>query len=136
MCSLILLCTVAAGIKPAVTLYHWDLPQELENRGGWLNRDVVDWFQDYADLCFREFGDVVKLWITINEPRVTSLSGYGEGSFAPGVEGIGTNSYISAHHQILAHAAAYRLYYSQYAASQAGKVGIREGFKKITKVQN
>ena len=101
-----------------------------------MNRDVVDWFQDYADLCFREFGDVVKLWITINEPRVTSLSGYGEGSFAPGVEGIGTNSYISAHHQILAHAAAYRLYYSQYAASQAGKVGIRKGFNKSLKIPN
>ena len=115
---------VAAGIKPAVTLYHWDLPQALEDQGGWLNRDVVDWFDAYADLCFKEFGDTVKMWITINEPRVTSLSGYGEGTFAPGVKGIGTNSYITAHHQILAHAKVYRQYYSKYADTQGGKVGI------------
>ena len=56
-------------------MYHWDLPQELEYKGGWLNDEVAEWFQEYADLCFKEFGDSVKFWITLNEPRVTSLSG-------------------------------------------------------------
>ena len=69
---------VAAGIEPAVTLYHWDLPQALEDLGGWLSEDIQYWFEEYADLCFREFGDQVKVWITLNEPRVTSLSGAGE----------------------------------------------------------
>ena len=106
-----------------MTLYHWDLPQALQEKGGWLSDEVQDWFEEYADLCFREFGDVVKFWITLNEPRVTSLGGYGEGNMAPGVVGIGTTSYISAHNQILAHARAYRLYQQKYL-SQGGKVGI------------
>merc|ERR1711874_228056 len=115
---------VDAGISPAVTLYHWDLPQALQERGGWLTEEVADWFEEYADLCFREFGDTVKFWITLNEPRVTSLGAYGEGNMAPGIVGIGTTSYISAHNQILAHARAYRLYQEKYRASQGGQVGI------------
>ena len=58
-----------------MTLYHWDLPQALEDQGGWINEKIVDWFEEYANICFREFGDIVKFWITLNEPRVTSLSG-------------------------------------------------------------
>lgn len=72
-----------AGIAPNVTLYHWDLPQKLEEKGGWVNRDCPYWFAEYADKMFRAFGDTVPYWVTINEPIATYV-GYGLGFFAPG----------------------------------------------------
>lgn len=72
-----------AGITPNVTLYHWDLPQVLEEKGGWANRDSIEWFGEYAEKMFREFGDVVPMWSTINEPIATYV-GYAHGGFAPG----------------------------------------------------
>lgn len=72
-----------AGIEPNVTLYHWDLPQALENRGGWMNRDSKYWFQEYAANMFRLFGDIVPTWVTVNEP-IAAYVGYGQGFFAPG----------------------------------------------------
>ncbi len=69
-----------------VTLYHWDLPAALEEVGGWLNETIVDRFRDYADVMFSRLGDKVKLWITLNEPYIIALLGYGYGSFAPGNE--------------------------------------------------
>ncbi|MBE6653778.1 MAG: glycosyl hydrolase family protein [Ruminococcaceae bacterium] len=71
------------NITPNVTLYHWDLPQVLEDRGGWVNRDSIQWFGEYADKMFRAFGDVVPMWSTINEPIATYV-GYAHGGFAPG----------------------------------------------------
>lgn len=73
----------SAGIAPNVTLYHWDLPQALEDRGGWVNREVADWFGEYAALAFDEFGDRVPRWSTLNEP-IAIWVGYGMGIFAPG----------------------------------------------------
>jgi beta-glucosidase/6-phospho-beta-glucosidase/beta-galactosidase len=59
-----------------VTLYHWDLPQRLQDWGGWTNSTLAERFQEYADLCFKKFGHKVKRWITFNEPRETALGGY------------------------------------------------------------
>ena len=71
-------------ILPFITLYHWDLPLELENKGGWLNDDTAKWFGDYSDLMFRAFCDRVPYWMTINEPAVIMEKGYVQGVYAPG----------------------------------------------------
>ncbi len=76
-----------AGIEPWVCLYHWDLPQALEDRGGWQNRDTASWFADYAHLTARRFGDRVKHWATFNESNCACVKGYGDGGHAPGIRG-------------------------------------------------
>ena len=93
---------LAAGISPNVTLYHWDLPQALEDKGGWLNRDSVLWFSEYADKMFSAFGDIIPYWVTINEP-IAVYVGYGLGFFAPGYKDIAKGN--QARHNVLtAHA--------------------------------
>ena len=72
------------GIRPAVTLYHWDLPAALDDRGGWLNADSAGWFADYARVVCRTLGDRVALWTTLNEPWVVTDGGYLHGALAPG----------------------------------------------------
>ncbi len=76
---------MAADVEPWICLYHWDLPQALEDRGGWQNRDVASWFADYAQLTVRRLGDRVKHWATFNEPNAACVKGYGEGEHAPGI---------------------------------------------------
>lgn len=71
------------NITPNVTLYHWDLPQVLEEKGGWKNREVINWYGEYAYNMFKELGDTVPMWATINEPIATYV-GYAHGGFAPG----------------------------------------------------
>jgi len=112
------------GIEPVLTLYHWDLPQALSLQGGWLNSSSADWFEYYARNIFQEFGDDVKKFITLNEPKETSIQGYGTGTMAPGLEGVGTLTYIAAHNQIRAHARAYRLYHAEFYETQKGQVGV------------
>ncbi|MGJ1286453.1 GH1 family beta-glucosidase [Sphingobacterium spiritivorum] len=91
------------GITPWVTLYHWDLPLELEKKGGWVNRDIKDWFGEYVAICVRNFGDRVKNWMVLNEPTVFSAAGYFFGVHAPGRKGIDC-FLAAAHHAALAQA--------------------------------
>ena len=92
-----------AGIEPLLTLYHWDLPAALDDRGGWLNRDVADWFADYARVVHDRLGDRVRRWITLNEPWVVMDGGYVRGGLAPGHR-VHAEGPLSAHHLLLAHA--------------------------------
>jgi len=75
---------LAAGITPNATLYHWDLPAALDDRGGWLNADVARWFADYARIVFDKLDDRVTMWATLNEPWVVTDGGYLHGALAPG----------------------------------------------------
>ena len=94
------------GISPMATLYHWDLPQSLQERhGGWAGRDTASRFADYATAAFGAFGDRIDQWVTLNEPWVSSFVGYHEGRHAPGVRDL-TGALRTAHHLYLGHAAA------------------------------
>ncbi|PHU30133.1 Beta-glucosidase 12 [Capsicum chinense] len=125
---------LANGIEPLVSIFHWDLPQALEDEyQGFLSTQIVDDFRDYAELCFKEFGDRVKHWITINEPYTYAVFGYAFGSRPPGrcsysngciAGNDATEPYIVAHHLLLAHAKAVKLYRKKYKASLKGKIGI------------
>ena len=97
------------GIEPLVTLYHWDLPAALDDRGGWLNPDVADWFANYATVMFRRLDDRVKKWVTLNEPWVVSDGGYLHGALAPGHRNR-FEAPIAAHNLLRAHGAAVQAY--------------------------
>src|SRR5579872_1189766 len=88
------------GIEPWVTIYHWDLPQMLETKGGWTNRDIIEWFTNYTAICAQYFGDRVKHWMVMNEPSVFSGAGYFFGIHAPGRTGI-RNFLPVIHHIVL-----------------------------------
>ncbi|KAJ4836890.1 hypothetical protein Tsubulata_046815 [Turnera subulata] len=126
---------VSNGLVPFITLFHWDTPQALQDEyDGFLSRRIVKDFQDYADLCFQEFGDRVKHWVTINEPWAYSYRAHDQGDFAPGrcsswVKGCkhgnsATEPYIVAHNQLLAHAAAVQVYREKHQALQNGEIGM------------
>jgi beta-galactosidase len=90
------------GITPYATLYHWDLPQPLEDEGGWLNLDTAAAFRDYASLTHDALGDVISNWITLNEPWCSAFLGYGSGAHAPGKQ-LGAETLKAAHHLLLGH---------------------------------
>lgn len=117
---------IANDIEPWITLYHWDLPQALENEyGGWLGRKIVNDFGDYARICFAAFGDRVKYWITLNESWTIAVIGYNNGVYAPGrSENPAIEPYIVAHHLILAHARAAGIYHVEFAPTQRGIIGV------------
>lgn len=91
------------GIEPWITLYHWDLPLALQQKGGWVNRDVINWFANFVDCCIKKFGDRVKHWIILNEPMVFTGAGYFLGVHAPGKKGL-SNFLAAAHHAALCQA--------------------------------
>jgi beta-glucosidase len=93
---------IARGITPWLCLYHWDLPQALQDGGGWLNRDIAPKFADYARVVAKRLGDRVKHWATFNEPNIHALFGYGVGEHAPGIKGL-PNMLAAMHNQNLAH---------------------------------
>jgi len=108
-----------AGIKPLATLYHWDLPQPLQDKGGWANRETVAAFKDYATACAEAFGDRVIDWVTINEPWCVSWLGYMNGVHAPGVKSL-DDAIAAAHHTALAHAEAVRAIRAVQPLARAG----------------
>lgn len=91
---------IAYGIEPWVTLYHWDLPLLLERKGGWTNREILIWFEEYVSVCVRAFGSKVKHWMVLNEPLVFTGAGYFAGLHAPGKRGL-KNFLAAAHHACL-----------------------------------
>ena len=95
-------CLLEAGIEPMATLYHWDLPQALEDDGGWLNRATVDRFADFAAIVGERYADRVAHWIPVNEPNVVMMLGYGNGEHAPG-RALLFDALPVAHHLLLAH---------------------------------
>ncbi len=109
-----------AGIKPNATLNHWDLPQALEDLGGWPNRDTAAYFADYAQILFERLGDRVAMWATHNEPWVVAFLGYAIGNFAPGGSDWSAG-YRAAHHLLLSHGMAVE-HFRQ--GNYPGKIGI------------
>ena len=88
------------GIEPWITLYHWDLPQALEDKGGWTNRAIIRWFADFVDCCTKAFGHKVKHWMVLNEPTAFTVAGYFAGVHAPGRRGM--NNFMPAvHHAVV-----------------------------------
>ncbi len=108
-----------ANITPFVTLYHWDLPQALQNRGGWADRATVDAFVAYAEAVVRRLGDRVTHWITHNEPWVVSFVGNYEGRHAPGIQDLRTALQV-AHHLLLSHGLVVPLLRSASASARVG----------------
>ncbi|KAL0923983.1 hypothetical protein M5K25_004778 [Dendrobium thyrsiflorum] len=124
------------GIQPHITLHHLDIPQVLQDEyGGWLSRKFIDDFKELADVCFREFGDRVSYWTTMNEPNINAMSSFDYGYFPPNrcslpfgdncTRGNSTvEPYSAAHNMILAHSAVVELYRQKYQAIQKGQIGI------------
>ncbi len=112
-------CCRQHGIEPWVTLYHWDLPYELEKQGGWTNRKIISWFSEYVELCSREYGGKVKHWMVLNEPMGFTGTGYFLGMHAPGRRGL--NNFLPAiHHAVLCQSAGFRILKNNHPDNEIG----------------
>ncbi|MDZ4668023.1 MAG: GH1 family beta-glucosidase [bacterium] len=107
------------GIEPWVTLYHWDLPLMLEKKGGWTNREILNWFQEYVQVCCQYFGHKVKYWMVLNEPLVFTGAGYFAGVHAPSKKGL-KNFLPAAHHAVLAQALGFKIIKKEFPSAQVG----------------
>lgn len=113
---------LGSGIRPMVCLYHWDLPQALEDRGGWQGREVIDPFAEYAQIMARRLGDRVQDWMMLNEPNVVAIFGYGYGDHAPGLR-LGEQGILRAlHHQNVAQGKALRAVAGERSGARLGTV--------------
>jgi beta-glucosidase len=110
---------LARDIEPTLTLYHWDLPQPLEDGGGWCARDTSERFGEYVDIVARALGDSVERWITLNEPWCSAWLGYGAGRHAPGIKDIGM-AIAATHHLLLAHGTAVPIVRSAIPGAKVG----------------
>src|SRR3712207_1089378 len=108
------------SIEPILTLYHWDLPQTLEDRGGWTSRETSERYAEYTGILYEALGDDVRFWITLNEPWVSSWMGYGMGVHAPGRKDTGA-ALAATHHLLLGHGLALeRMRSAGHSANQLG----------------
>ncbi|CAO1425867.1 unnamed protein product [Diamesa serratosioi] len=114
---------IANDIEPVITMYHWDLPQYIQDLGGFVNPLIIKYYEHYADVLFKNFGSRVKTWITFNQPYNFCIEGYGDGIFAPLVKAAGVGEYLCIHHVLQAHAAAYHLSKNKYR-EQNSQLGI------------
>lgn len=112
---------LAAGIRPFATLYHWDLPQALQERGGWMSRATVGEFAEFTDVVSRRLGDRVRHWATHNEPWCVAHLGYEEGVHAPGLQDPGASLRV-AHHLLLSHGRAVEVLRRNAAGAEIGIV--------------
>ena len=115
---------LAAGIEPMLTIYHWDLPQILQDRGGWQNPDSIGWFEEYSGVLYEKLRGRVKYWITLNEPFCTAFLGNYMGAHPPGLRDLGTAVLVS-YNLMLAHAAAVRKFRKM---GIPGEIGITLNF--------
>jgi beta-glucosidase len=114
-----------AGVRPFATLFHWDLPAWLEDRGGFVRREALEHLAFYAEAVFRTLGDRVGHWLTINEPMIYAFFGYVFGHYPPGLHWRLRPAFAAAHHLLLGHARLVRLYRSLAPAGRnAGRIGI------------